>query len=558
MIRLLLVLSLLCACSPELPLSSPAGTQAVPDQGKIQVRLINKDVTLDYVVRGRYLITEGDMIITSLPDTDEELHAAAALNVTMGSTWPGGIVPYVIDPKLPDSTVQDIRTAIANWNTSSSIRLIPRTTDRDYVNFTDSGRGFCQSFVGRVGGPQIVDLAPNCGLGAARHEIGHALGLFHEQSRSDRDAYVDIFWPNIKAGKESNFNKYPPGTGWDIGGYNYQSLMHYESSAFSANGMPTILAKNGSVIARNNAIAPSDYCTISFIYFRTHRIPTGVPAPADYDGDGKVDLSVKDSACEIWLIDYAANGFGSWDAAYIGYGGESFHPVPADYDGDGKADLSVKGDNEYWGIDYAKNGFGHWDVELSGYGSRIFHPVPADYDGDKKADLSVKGDNEYWGLDYAANGFGLWDRDLGGYGSAIFVPAAADFDGDGKADIAVKGTNGYLGIDLASNGHGLWDLEFGGRGGEGFHFAPADLDGDGRADITVKGDDGTWRIDYAKNGFGVWDQALSAYGSGDYVPLPADYDGDRRADLCVKGRDGRWLIDYARNGFGSWDIVISP
>ena len=92
MIRLLLVLSLLCACSPELPLSSPAGTQAVPDQGKIQVRLINKDVTLDYVVRGRYLITEGDMIITSLPDTDEELHAAAALNVTMGSTWPGGIV----------------------------------------------------------------------------------------------------------------------------------------------------------------------------------------------------------------------------------------------------------------------------------------------------------------------------------------------------------------------------------------------------------------------------------------------------------------------------------
>lgn len=46
------------------------------------------------------------------------------------------------------------------------------------------------------------------------------------------------------AGKEHNFNKYDNRTVTDYGiGYDYKSVMHYSSHAFSSNGEPTITPK---------------------------------------------------------------------------------------------------------------------------------------------------------------------------------------------------------------------------------------------------------------------------------------------------------------------------
>jgi hypothetical protein len=139
-----------------------------------------------------------------------------------------------------------------------------------------------------------------------------------------------------------------------------------------------------------------------------------------------------------WLIDSANNGFGSWDNSYRGYGGADAIPAPADYDGDSKADLSVKVYDGRWLIDYASNGLGSWDWSGAQYGGADAIPAPADYDGDGKADLSVKVHDGRWLIDYASNGLGSWDWSGAQYGGADAIPAPADYDGDSKADLSVK------------------------------------------------------------------------------------------------------------------------
>jgi len=72
------------------------------------------------------------------------------------------------------------------------------------------------------------------------HELMHAMGFYHEQSRKDRDEYVDIKFENIEEGKQHNFKKVDDINALTIGEYDYCSLMHYQKTAFSVNGNITI------------------------------------------------------------------------------------------------------------------------------------------------------------------------------------------------------------------------------------------------------------------------------------------------------------------------------
>ncbi len=81
------------------------------------------------------------------------------------------------------------------------------------------------------------------------HEIGHAVGFWHEQSRPDRDDYVDILYENIRNGYEFNFHELDDSDTDSLGvGYDYNSIMHYSQRAFSRDyRLDTIRAKDPNI-----------------------------------------------------------------------------------------------------------------------------------------------------------------------------------------------------------------------------------------------------------------------------------------------------------------------
>lgn len=215
-------------------------------------------------------VLEGDILLDL---RDGQTRSGQSVGRTASSArWPNGTIPYVIDPNMPD--IDRVLSAISHWEARTSLRFKARTGETDYVRFV-SGSG-CSSYVGRIGGEQRVTLGAGCYLGAAIHEIGHAVGLWHEQSRADRDNYILINWSNIQPGTEHNFQTYVQrgNDGVDIGSYDYGSIMHYGAYGFSINNQPTIVRKDGggtSGLGQRDGLSNGDvYGAESLISTRAH------------------------------------------------------------------------------------------------------------------------------------------------------------------------------------------------------------------------------------------------------------------------------------------------
>ncbi|GIY78916.1 zinc metalloproteinase nas-13 [Caerostris extrusa] len=161
--------------------------------------------------------------------------------------WSGKRVPYIIDPAIAGYT-NLILQAMNDYHTKTCVQFVPRTFETNYIRIFP-GQG-CYSNVGMIGGQQPVSLGQGCMFkGTIVHELGHAIGFFHEQNRSDRDQYLTIYWQNIQAGMDTQFFLLKPHENLLLDTFDYNSIMLYGNTAFSKDGRSlTMVAKNGATL----------------------------------------------------------------------------------------------------------------------------------------------------------------------------------------------------------------------------------------------------------------------------------------------------------------------
>ena len=147
--------------------------------------------------------------------------------------WPEGAVSYVIDSDVSLEQRENIEVAIRDWNEKTVLSLVARTTESNYVRFSNVVSGYCRSKVGMVGGEQEISLPPDgCPIDAVVHEIGHAVGLWHEHQREDRDDYVTVLYENLDPSRHYSYPAKHPA----LGPYDYASVMHYDPQGDAWNG----------------------------------------------------------------------------------------------------------------------------------------------------------------------------------------------------------------------------------------------------------------------------------------------------------------------------------
>lgn len=254
--------ALLAACSGSADIEGDLPEPLAEDDGDYKLGVLLEDglPEVAYLDVNEGAVIEGDILVPrdairpAGEKTELGTTQSALTSLRRGALWPNATVPYQFDDSVSAEMKDKVRKAMAVWEAGTPVRFVPRKGQADFVHISMWNGNYSYASVGHRGGRQNLviqrsALSGSWGKGLIEHELGHAFGLMHEQTRSDRDEFVTIHWDNIRDGMKSNFRKFDGGLLPTT--YNVRSIMHYGSFIFSKNGKPTITRKDGSTFATN-------------------------------------------------------------------------------------------------------------------------------------------------------------------------------------------------------------------------------------------------------------------------------------------------------------------
>jgi astacin len=292
------------------------------------LRIAGSDIPVE-VIDGLAIFT-GDIVLGFVDELEAQTGTGGPAAVgpctqdgLICGRWSDGVIGYDYFLDWEDRTgemITAIQQAIREWEGKTGLRFERRASGERIIFRNGTG---CSSWIGRqvlaIFDPQYIFLnKDNCRqVGTIAHEIGHSVGFWHEQSRNDRDNFIQINSDAIADGKGSNFSKFLA-LGVERGGYDLGSIMHYACGLFKKEGAtenpiePIVEGATCADVGQRDGLSPNDVVGAYFLY----RPRFQIVGASEGETRDRFDLSLQFDVEPVpdewirWNVDRAGAGTG--------------------------------------------------------------------------------------------------------------------------------------------------------------------------------------------------------------------------------------------------------